>query len=102
MDDTPFETCSITGPIRRFPGAGGWHHLLLPPELDQRLRPLVTAHWPALLKVAARVDAIAWTATVMPIKDGPLFIDLPAKIRKQLDIEEGDEVTVRLGALPRT
>lgn len=91
-----FHPFTLDERVHRFEGPGGWFYLPFDEALSEELRPLVAAEWPALLKVSARVGDFEWTATVMPIKDGPLFIALPAKVRKRLKIGLGDRVEVHI------
>ena len=91
-----FAPFSITAPISKFDGDNGWYYVPFDEADSASFRPLVSSTWPALLKVRARIDDVTWTATVMPIKDGPLFIALTAPVRKRLGLEQGQEVTVRI------
>lgn len=90
---TPF---TLHTAVQRFEGPNGWYHVPLPEDRSAALRPFVTETWPALLKVTATIDDYSWTATVMPIQDGPLFIALTAPVRKKLKIEEGRTIEVRI------
>lgn len=90
---TPF---TVETEVLRFEGPGGWLYVPFSPEKSAALRRFVTEEWPALLKVAATLDGHRWTATVMPIADGPLFIALTAPVRKKLGVGEGDRVAVRI------
>lgn len=83
-----------SGRVQRFDGPNGWLYLPFDEGPSAALRGLVGAHWPALLKVAARIGEYRWIATVMPIKDGPLFIAMTAPVRRALGIDEGDEIAV--------
>ncbi len=94
-----FAPFSITSPVLRFEGDNGWYYVPFDEEDSESFRPLVTETWPALLKVRARIGDHAWTATVMPIKDGPLFVALTAPVRRRLGIEEGQVVTVNVEPL---
>lgn len=80
--------------MRRFDGQKGWHYVPFDETTGGSLRPLVEDAWPALLKVKARIAKHSWTATVMPIKDGPLFIALTASARRKLRLAVGDVITV--------
>lgn len=94
-----FEPFSVTSEVLRFDGENGWFYVPFDDDTSELLRPLVTDKWPALLKVRAQLDGVRWTATVMPIKDGPLFVALTAPIRKQLGIAEGHEVSIAIEPL---
>ncbi len=84
----------VTGKIKRFPGKGGWFYVELNNKMSEELRPLVKDRWPALLAASFTLNQTGWKSSIMPIKDGPLFIALPAKIRKCEELEEGQKVTI--------
>lgn len=91
-----FAPFTIRGTVKRFDGPTGWHYLPLDVRHSAALRPLVTESWPALLKVTATIGDHAWVATVMPIKDGPLFIAITAPVRKKLGIRVGQALSVAI------
>jgi len=80
--------------IKRFPGQYGWYYVELDDALSNELRPLLASLWPALLKAEFTVKSTTWNSSIMPIKDGPLFIALPSKVRTAEELEEGDNVSV--------
>ncbi len=84
----------ISGKVKRFPGKYGWHYVELSEELSADLRPLINSSWPALLRSSFKINKTEWNSSIMPIKNGPLFIALPAKIRKAESIEEGQVITI--------
>jgi len=84
----------VNGRIKRFPGQYGWHYVELDDKLSNDLRPLLSNLWPALLKAEFTINSTVWLSSIMPIKDGPLFIALPAKVRKAEDIDVGDKITI--------
>lgn len=84
----------VSGKIKRFPGKNGWYYVELDEGLSKSLRPLLANLWPALLKAEFRINKTTWHSSIMPIKDGPLFIALPAKIRKAEDLDVGNKVTI--------
>lgn len=84
----------VTGEVKRFPGKGGWYYVELGDKLSADLRPAVASTWPALLPCQLRLGDSSWKSSIMPIKDGPLFIALPAKVRKAETIMENQVVTV--------
>lgn len=86
----------VSNTVKRFPGKYGWHYIELDEELSEDLRPMSKSLWPALLRASFSINGTKWESSIMPIKDGPLFIALPAKIRKAENIELGDSVSVTL------
>jgi hypothetical protein len=87
-------TYNITGEVQRFEGKYGWHYVELDSKLSSDLRPLLNNSWPALLRASFKINTTKWESSIMPIQDGPLFIALPARIRKAEDIHEGKLVEI--------
>ena len=83
-----------SGKVQRFPGKYGWFYLELSGSLSKDFRPLLKDSWPALLKASFTINTTNWNSSIMPLKDGPLFIALPAKIRKIENLDEGDNITI--------
>ena len=48
------------------------------------------------VKVGGTIDGHPFTATLMPSGDGPHWLPIRASLRKQVNKEKGDEVTVHL------
>ena len=90
------ETHVIHDNLQRFPGKNGWYYLPLGKRLCATLGPEVRSTWPALKKVDCTLGKTTWTGTIMPIKDGPLFIALPAKVRKAESLDVGDRISMRI------
>lgn len=74
---------TVRNTVQRFSGQYGWYYLELDEIISKDLRPMLKDLWPALLKARFTINNTTWNSSIMPIKDGPLFIALPAKIRKQ-------------------
>lgn len=89
----------LDGPLLRFDGPSGWFYRPLPDDRSVALRPLVTRTWPALHPVACCIGEVRWQGSLMPIKDGPLFVAVPAKVRRKLGLVEGDPVRIRVRLL---
>lgn len=87
-------TFEISGSVKRFPGQYGWYYVELDEGLSKDLRPLLANLWPALLKAEFRINKTIWQSSIMSIKDGPLFIALPAKVRKAEGLDVGNIVTI--------
>lgn len=73
---------SIKNVVKRFPGQYGWYYVEVDEDISKDLRPILKNLWPALLKAQFTLGKTTWNSSIMPIKDGPLFIALPAKVRK--------------------
>lgn len=78
---------SVYNIVKRFPGKYGWYYIELAEDVSKDLRPILKGVWPALLKAEFTLNQTTWESSIMPIKDGPLFIALPSKIRKAEDID---------------
>jgi hypothetical protein len=89
---------SVNNTVRRFPGKYGWYYIELEEDISQDLRPVLKGLWPALLKARFTLNKTTWKSSIMPIKDGPLFIALPSKVRKaeDIDVDQIIEVDVEL------
>jgi len=84
----------VSGQVKRFPGDYGWYYVVLDEGLSKDLRPLLANLWPALLKAEFVINKTTWQSSIMPIKDGPLFIALPAKVRKAETIDVADKINI--------
>lgn len=84
----------VSGKIKRFPNKYGWYYVELDEGLSKDLRPLLANLWPALIRAEFRINNTIWQSSIMPIKDGPLFIALPAKIRKVENLDVDNKVTI--------
>ncbi len=89
-------TFEVSGQVKRFPGQHGWYYVELNAERSADLRPMVAGVWPALLRAGFSLRTTTWQSSIMPIKNGPLFIALPAKVRTAEKIEEGQTVTIQV------
>jgi len=85
----------VFGRVKRFPGDYGWYYVELDEGLSKDLRPLLANLWPALLKAEFMINKTTWLSSIMPIKDGPLFVALPAKVRKSEMIDIADKINIK-------
>ncbi len=84
----------ISGTVKRFKGNYGWYYVELEESLSQNFRPMIKNIWPKLLRASFKIQNTKWNSSIMPIKNGPLFIALPQKIRKAEAIQEGQVVNI--------
>ncbi len=84
----------ISAKVKRFPSQNGWHYVELGNTLSTDFRPLINERWPALLNATFKINSTKWDSSIMPIKDGPLFIALPAKVRNAEAIEKGQNINI--------
>lgn len=87
-------TFRILGTVQRFPGEHGWHYVELDADLSRDLRPLIKEKWPALPGAVFTIKNTTWKGSIMPLKDGLLFIALPAKVRKAESIDINQHITI--------
>lgn len=87
---------SIHGEVKRFPGKSGWWYVPLDDKVSEDLRPMLKNVWPALLRADFTLENTKWQSSIMPIKDGPLFIALPARVRKEHPVAVGDAVVIEV------
>lgn len=80
--------------VKRFPEKYGWHYVELDESISKNLRPILKSTWPGLLKAKFTLGETSWNSSIMPIKDGPLFIALPANVRKQAGIKLDQTITI--------
>jgi hypothetical protein len=81
----------ISGVVKRFPGQYGWYYIELSQKLSKDFRPLIKDRWPALLKASFTLRNTSWNSSIMPIKDGPLFIALTCQNSKGGGYQKGQE-----------
>lgn len=89
----------VKNTVKRFPGKYGWYYIELAEDVSKDLIPILKGIWPALLKANFTLNQTTWKSSIMPIKDGPLFIALPAKIRKAENIDIGQSIKVAVELL---
>ena len=87
---------SVKNTVQRFPGKYGWYYIELQEDISKDLRPILKDLWPGLLRAHFTLKKTAWTSSIMPIKDGPLFIALPAKVRKTEKIDVNQIIQVEV------
>ncbi len=85
---------SLTAPVQRFPGPRGWFYVELPTTVGVELRPLLPRRWPALIPVRCTIGGTSWDGSIQPIHAGPLFIAIPAPVRRKEKIDVDDTVTL--------
>lgn len=79
--------------LQKFPGKGGWVHVLLPEV------PKSSQSWFGLVKVNGRIDNYEFSdVNLMPDRNNIMFLAVNANIRKQIGKSEGELVHVVLYA----
>ncbi|HYF76399.1 MAG TPA: DUF1905 domain-containing protein [Symbiobacteriaceae bacterium] len=78
-------------------GPAPWYFVTIPAEQCQELSAVsrfVTYGW-GMIPVQARIGQTEWETSLFP-KDGQYLLPVKATVRKAEQIDEGDQVTVRL------
>ena len=87
----------FSGRIFFWQGPAPWFFVTVPEKESQDLKAIsaiVTYGW-GVIPVHVRVGKTEWTTSLFP-KDGLYLVPIKASVRKAEDLEEGDEVTIRL------
>ena len=87
----------FNGKIWFWKGPAPWFFVTVPEEQSRDLNAisrLVTYGW-GVIPVLARIGKTEWTTSLFP-KDGLYLVPIKASVRKAENLEEGDNVTVRL------
>lgn len=88
----------FSGPIWVWRGPAPFYFVTVPEaetaELKEILR-MVTYGW-GMIPVTVCLGKTEWTTSLWP-KDGRYIVPLKARVRKAEGVDEGDEVTIRLG-----
>lgn len=81
---------------------GAWIFLTLEKEVGDRIKALFYAtvlKKSLSMKVKARIGRLTWETSVFPTKDGQCLLPIKKNVRKELDLKEGDMVSVVLELL---
>lgn len=85
------------GKIWFWKGPSPWFFVTVPEEESDLLRAIsgaVTYGW-GVIPVHARINGTAWQTSLFP-QDGGYIVPIKASVRKAENLEEGDNVTIRL------
>lgn len=87
----------FSGEIWYWRGPAPWYFVTVPDEECQELKAIagsVTYGW-GMIPVWVRIGKSRWATALWP-KDGRYIVPIKASIRRAEDIDEGEQVTVRL------
>lgn len=87
----------FTGKIWFWRGPSPWYFVSVPAKQSEDLSvisDIVTYGW-GMIPVHVRIGQSEWKTSLFP-KDGVYILPIKASVRNAEDLEEGDEVTVRL------
>lgn len=79
--------------VRRFPGEGGWFHVVVPDEIAEQIQAASERRWPW---VRVHCEGVGWDASLMPAGDGTRFVTIKQAVRGRLGADIGDDVTVEV------
>lgn len=87
----------FTGAIIFWRGPAPWYFVAIPQaqsEAIQAVSAIVTYGW-GVIPVQARIGKTGWKTSLFP-KDGRYLLPVKASVRRAEDLDEGDQVSVRL------
>ena len=81
----------FTAVIQLFEREKGWHYVSVPAHISKPLAHLADR---GLIAVTAKIGAVSWPTSLLPMGDGTHFIALPAKVRAKEKLTLGAEADV--------
>lgn len=87
----------FSGKVWFWQGPAPWFFVTVPEKESRDLKAIsaiVTYGW-GVIPVHVRIGKTGWTTSLFP-KDGLYLVPIKASVRKAENLEEGDEVTIRL------
>lgn len=87
----------FTGTIIFWRGPAPWYFVAIPQAQSaaiQAVSAIVTYGW-GVIPVQARIGKTGWKTSLFP-KDGRYLLPVKASVRRAEDLDEGDQVSVRL------
>src|SRR5262249_5833237 len=92
-------TFEFAAPLWRYPGAGGWHFVSLPPEISTDIIDITTRIRRGFcsVRVAVTVGSTSWRASIFPPrKTGGDLLPVKKAVRAAERLEAGDQVKAQL------
>jgi Domain of unknown function (DUF1905) len=92
----------LTATLWRWSGEGGsWHFITIPEEISGEFRAQSLLHRGGFgsVRVEASIGDVTWRTSVFPQKSGGYILPVKADVRKRANIDDGDEVNLKLEIL---
>ena len=93
------ETCEFTAPLWRYPGAGGWHFVSLPPGIADEIADMTAGNRAGFgsVRVAVTVGTTSWRTSLFPdSKTGTYLLPVKEAVRDAENLETGDVVRAQV------
>jgi hypothetical protein len=93
------ETFEFTAPLWRYPGAGGWHFVSLPPGIADEIADMTAGSRAGFgsVRVAVTVGATSWRTSLFPdSKTGTYLLPVKEAVRDAENLETGDVVRAQV------
>lgn len=84
----------FSGKVEKVMGEGGWHVVVLPPEITQRLRDKAGKN--GNVPVMVTIGKTTYPTTIMSMGQQRWFFAVKADVRKAENITDGDTVTISI------
>lgn len=92
----------LTATLWRWSGEGGsWHFITIPEGISGEFRVQSLLHRGGFgsVRVEASIGDVTWRTSVFPQKSGGYILPVKADVRKRANIDDGDEVNLKLDIL---
>jgi len=93
------ETFEFTAPLWRYPGAGGWHFVSLPPGIADEIADMTAGNRAGFgsVRVAVTVGTTSWRTSLFPdSKTGTYLLPVKEAVRDAENLETGDVVRAQV------
>ena len=93
------ETFEFTAPLWRYPGAGGWHFVSMPPGIADEIADMPAGNRAGVgsVRVAVTVGTTSWRTSLFPdSKTGTYLLPVKEAVRDAENLETGDVVRAQV------
>jgi hypothetical protein len=81
----------INSKLEIFPQKGGWHFVRVPKSISEELLHKAER---GVIAINATIGNVSWKTSLLPMGDGTHFIALNAKVRKNENLNLGDQIEI--------